>query len=134
MDKDSFIVYIRTDDIYRDIAEHIETTFGTSNYELERSLLKEKRKTLIGLMKDELGGKTITRPAVLRAKSYSYLIDVCSEDKNGKGTKKCVIKRKLKFEDYKNCLELTPLEKKTKWKRYNFTDQTNVIGSSWIDD
>ena len=114
MDKDSFIVYIRTDDIYRDIAEDIETTFGTSNYELERSLLKEKRKTLTGLMKDELGGKAITRPAVLRAKSYSQLMDVCSEDKNGKGTKKCVIKRKLKFEDYKNCLELTPLEKKIK--------------------
>ena len=59
MDKDSFIVYIRTDDIYRDIAEDIETTFGTSNYELERSLPK-----------DELGGKTITRSVVLRAKTY----------------------------------------------------------------
>ena len=36
MDKDSFIVYIKTDDIYKDIAEDVETTFGTSNYELDR--------------------------------------------------------------------------------------------------
>ena len=36
MDKDSFIVYIKTDDIYKDIAENVETTFGTSNYELDR--------------------------------------------------------------------------------------------------
>ena len=38
MDKDSFIVYIKTDDIYKDIAEDIETRFGTSNYELDRPL------------------------------------------------------------------------------------------------
>ena len=41
----------------------------------------------------------------LRAKTYSYLIDNCGEDKNAKGTKKSVIERKLKFENYKNCLE-----------------------------
>ena len=43
----------------------------------------------------------------LRAKSYSYLIDDCNEDKKAKGTKKCVIERKLKCENYKNCLEAT---------------------------
>ena len=48
----------------------------------------------------------------LRAKTYSYLIDDGSENKGGKGTKKCVIKRKLKFENYKNCLEATQLENK----------------------
>ena len=41
----------------------------------------------------------------LRAKTYSYLIDNCGEDKNAKGTKKSVIERKLKFENYTNCLE-----------------------------
>ena len=40
------------------------------------------------------------------------LIDDGSEDKKAKGTKKCVIKRKIKFENYKNCLEATQLEKK----------------------
>ena len=38
MDTDSLIVYIKTDDIYKDIAEDIETRFGTSNYELDRPL------------------------------------------------------------------------------------------------
>ena len=47
--------------------------------------------------------------AGLRAKPYSYLTDESSEDKKVKGTKECVIKRKLKFENYKNCLEATKL-------------------------
>ena len=48
----------------------------------------------------------------LRAKTYSYLIENGSEDKKSKSTKKCVIKRKPKFENYKNCLEATQLENK----------------------
>ena len=46
----------------------------------------------------------------LRAKPYSYLTDDGSGDKKAKGTKKCVIKRKLKFEIYENCLEASQLE------------------------
>ena len=48
----------------------------------------------------------------LKAKTYSYLIDDGSEDKKAWDTKKCVIKRKLKFENYKNCLKATQLENK----------------------
>ena len=40
----SFIVYIKTDDIYKDIAEDVETRFDTSNYELDRPLPKGKNK------------------------------------------------------------------------------------------
>ena len=63
---DSFIVYLKTDDIYKDIAEDVKTKFDTSNYELEcnfidRVLLKGKNKKLIGLMRDELRGKIITK-------------------------------------------------------------------------
>ena len=50
--------------------------------------------------------------AGLRAKFYSYLADDRSEDKKAKGTKKYLIKRKLKFENYKNCLEATQLQNK----------------------
>ena len=95
MDTDSFIVYIKTDDIYKDIAEDVETRFDTSTYELDRPFPKGKNKKVIGLMKDELGRKVITKSVGLIAKTYSYLIDDGSEDKNAKGTKKCVIKRKL---------------------------------------
>ena len=51
----------------------------------------------------------------LRAKTYSYLIDDGSKDKKAKGTKKCVIKRKLKFENFKNCLEASHLENKVSY-------------------
>ena len=119
MDTDSFIVYIKTDDIYKDIAEDVETRFDTSNYELDRPLPKGKNKKVIGLMKDELGGKIMTKFVGLRAKTYSYLIDDGSEDKKAKGTKKCVIKRKLKFENYKNCLEATQLDNKIKYLEKN---------------
>ena len=49
----------------------------------------------------------------IKSKTYSYLKDNSDEDKNAKGTKKCVIKRKLKFQDYKNCLEECQIENKT---------------------
>ena len=35
--------------------------------------------------------------------------------KKAKGTKKCVKKRKLKFENYKNCFEATQLDNKVKY-------------------
>ena len=70
-------------------------------------------------MKDELGRKIMTKFVGLRAKTYSYLIDDGSEDKKAKGTKKCVIKRKLKFENYKNCLEATQLDNKTNYLEKN---------------
>ena len=50
-------------------------------------------------MKDELGGKIMKKLFGFKAKTYSYLIDDGSEDKKAKDTKKCVIKRKLKFEN-----------------------------------
>ena len=42
MDTDSFIVYIKADDIYKDIAEDVETRSDTSNFELDRPFSKEK--------------------------------------------------------------------------------------------
>ena len=81
-----YIVYIKTDDIYNDIAEDVETRFDTSNYELDRPLPKKKKKKVIGLMKDELGRKIMTKFVGLRAKTYKYLTDDGSEDKKAKGT------------------------------------------------
>ena len=89
MDTDSFIVYMKTDDMYKDIAEDVETRFDTSNYELDRILPRGRNKKVIELMKDELGRKIMTKYIGLRAKTYSYLIDDGSEDKKAKGTKNC---------------------------------------------
>ena len=55
-------------------------------------------------MKDELGGKIMTEFTVLRPKTYSYLMNDHNSYKNAKGTKTCVIKRILKFNDYKDFL------------------------------
>ena len=57
MDTDSFIVYIKTNDIYKDIAQDVETRFGTSTYELNRPLPKEKNKKVVDLINDEFGKK-----------------------------------------------------------------------------
>ena len=53
MDIDSFIVYIKTDDIYKDNAAGAETRYDTSNYELDRPLPIRKNKKVIGLMKNK---------------------------------------------------------------------------------
>ena len=72
MDADSFIGYIKIDNIYKDIADDVETKFNTSNYELDRPLPKGKTKKVTELMKDELGGNIMTKFVGLRAKTYSY--------------------------------------------------------------
>ena len=81
------LVQVKTDDIYKDIAQDVETTPGTSNYDIYRSLLKRKKKKVIGLKKDELLGKIMKKKIGLRAKIYSIFIDKGSEDKNAKDTK-----------------------------------------------
>ena len=74
---------------------------------------KGKNRKVILLMENELGGKIVITFVGFRAKTYSYLIDDGSEDKKAKCTEKCVVKRKLKLENYNNCLEETQLENKT---------------------
>ena len=71
METYSFIVYIKTDDIYKGISEDVETRVDTSNYELDRPLPKAKNKKVIGLMKDELGGKIIKKICWIKSKNYS---------------------------------------------------------------
>ena len=80
---------------------------------------KGKNEKVIGLIKDELGRKIMIKFVVLRAKTFSYLIDNRSEDERARGTKKCFIKRKLKFENYENCLEATHLENKINYLEKN---------------
>ena len=96
MDTDSFIMSIKTNDFYKDVTNDVEKRFDTSNYVCDRPLPTGKNKKVIGLMKDELGGRIITEFVTLRPKTYSYLTDYFKEDKKAKGTKK--------FDDYKKCL------------------------------
>ena len=104
MDTNSFIMNIKTNDFYKDISDDVDNRFDTLNYEAERPLPIGKNKKVIGLMKNELGGEIITEFIALRPKTYSYLTDNDKIDKKAKGTKKCVIKKMIKFDDYKKCL------------------------------
>ena len=107
MDTDSFIMNIKTNDFYKDIANDVECKFHTSNYEVKRPLPIGKNKKVIGSMKDELGGEIIMQFIALRPKTLtdnSCLTDNDKIDKKAKGTKKCVIKKMIKVDDYKKCL------------------------------
>ena len=101
MDTDSLVYNIKTEDFYKDIAEDVETRFDTSGYEPDRPIGKNKK--VIGLMKDELGGKIMKEFISLRPKMYSYRVG-SDEPKKCKGIKKCVVKKTISFEDYKRCL------------------------------
>ena len=87
LDTDSFIVYIKTGDNFKNIMKDVETRFGTVNFELDRLLPKGKNKNLIGLIKGKLDGKNMTKFVGMRAKTYSYLTDDSIEDKKPKSTK-----------------------------------------------
>ena len=134
MDTDSFVMNIKTNDFYKDIANDVEKRFDTSNYEVNRPLPMGKNKKVIGLMNDELGGKIIMEFVTLRPKTYSYLTDDCKEDKKAKGTRKCVIKRMIKFNDYKNCLLKDEVILKSHTRKDLYTENINKIALSNNDD
>ena len=100
---------------------------------------KERIKKVIGLMKDELGGKIITEFVTLRPKTYSFLNDDGKEDKKAKGTKKCVIKKMIKFNDYKKYLLNGEIILKSQQrfisKKHNvYSENINKIALSNNDD
>ena len=139
MDTDSFIMNIKTNDFYEDIADGVENRFETSNCEVNRQLPMGKNKKIIGLMKDELGGKIITEFVSLRPKTYSYLTDDGKEDKKARGTKKCIIKTMIKFNNYKKCLVndkviFKPQQRFISKKHDVYTENINKIALSNADD
>ena len=150
MDTDSFIISIETEDFYKDIANNVEKWYDTSNYDEkdERPLPIGTNKKVIGLFKDELGGKIMTEFIALRVKAYAYLIDGYNNndyDKNkiinkkAKGTKKFVIKRILKFNDYKYVLfknkPILMQQQRFKSDHHKvYTEEVNKIALSSNDD
>ena len=82
----NFLVYnIKIDDFYKDITSNIKAGFNTSSYSCSQvcPLPMEVNKEVIGLMKDELGGKIITEFVAFRLKLYAYKM------LSGSGDKKC---------------------------------------------
>ena len=90
-------------------------------------------------MKDELGGEIITELVTLRPKTYLYLTDDSKEDNKAKGIKKCVIKKMIKFDDYKKCLlnDKVILKSQQRFisnKHDVYTENVNKIALSNNDD
>ena len=113
--------------------------YDASNYTVERPLSIGKNKKKIGLMKDELEGKIMKEFIGLKPKRYSTLVDDDRVDKKAKGTKKCVMKRCLMFDNYEE-----PLEKKQKILRSQqrfksnghnvYAGEINKVALSFNDD
>ena len=151
MDTDSFAIHIFTEDIFEDIANDVERCFDTSNYNKndKRPLQIGMNKKVIRLFKDELGGKIMEGFCVLRAKTYSYLIDCYDDDddydknkiinKKAKGIKKCIIKCRLMFENCKDSLfnDQTILQSQLRFKSDHhdvYTEEVNKITLCSNDD
>ena len=80
--------YKKKKDFHKDIADDVKNKYHSLNYEIRRPLPKGMNKKVIGLMKDELGGKIITEFVALKPKTFSYLTDDDKNVKKAKWTKK----------------------------------------------
>ena len=92
-------------EVYKDISSDVERKFDMSNYPDNHpsGIPTGKNKKVIGMMKDEAGGKQITEFFRLRSKLYSFRIDG-KDEKKCKGVKKSEVKQTTIFEDYQDCL------------------------------
>uniref|UniRef100_UPI00358E5CE0 uncharacterized protein n=1 Tax=Myxine glutinosa TaxID=7769 RepID=UPI00358E5CE0 len=106
MDTDSFILSIKTDDVYDDMKAD-SVIYDTSNYDQKSELFSNQNKKVIGKFKDELGGNILSEFIALRAKAYAYKYRVGNVEKCDqklKGIKKNVIKESINFGHYYQCL------------------------------
>ena len=105
-DTDSLLYQIYTDDFYRDISPDILAKFDTSDYPPDHpsGIPTGLNKKVIGMFKDEVAGKQITKFIGLRPKLYTFKIENGSLTKKCKGVKKNVVKMGIDFENYFECL------------------------------
>ena len=136
--------------IYKDISADVDKGFDTSNFNKNdnRPLEIGKNKKVLGKFKDEIDSKIMTKFVTLRAKTYSFLIDEYTDEdyeknkivnKKAKGTKKCVGKRKILFNNYLDSL----FENKVIYRSQQrfrsdhhkvYTEEVNKIALSSNDD
>ena len=139
-DTDSLMYEITTEDFYRDITSDVHKKFDTSNFAKDhKSVIPTGvNKKVIGMMKDEAGGKQITEIVGLRSKLYSFKIDE-KEEKKSKGVKKSEVKRTINFKDYKDCLftgnkQMRSMNVIKSHKHEVFSETINKVALSSEDD
>ena len=102
-DTDSLVLEIQTEDVHADMKRHQEE-YDTSNFPQDNPLHSTKNKKVLGKMKDECAGVPIAEFVGLRPKMYSILTADEKEIRKAKGVKKCVVKKQIRHEQYKECL------------------------------
>ena len=140
-DTDSIMYEIETEDFYKDISGDVKDRFDTSDYPENHpsGIPTGINKKVLGMMKDEAGGKIIKEFVGLRAKLYSFVMDDGEETKKCKGIKKQVVESSIRHEHYKTCLTTgkEQLRKQNILRSYNhevYTEEVNKIALSALDD
>ena len=139
-DTDSLMIEVETEDFYKDITPYVHELFDTSNFSKGHpsNIPTGVNKKVIGMYKDEVGGRIIIEFVGLRAKNYSYVCDG-EEHKKCKGIKMSVTKKDISFEDYKDCL----FSNTQLWRKMNvfrshlhdvYSEEINKIALSANDD
>ena len=141
-DTDSLCYEMETDDFFQDISADVKEKFDTSNFpKIHPSNIPTGiNKKVIGMMKDEAGGKIIEEFVGLRSKLYSVrMYEDKKEEKKCKGIKKSVIKKTITHQDYKDCLisgkkQMRSMNIIRSYKHEIFTETVNKIALSANDD
>ena len=140
-DTDSLMYQIKTKDFYKDISHDILTKFDTSDYPPNHpsGILTGVNKKVIGMFKDEVAGKQITCFVGLRPKLYSFRIEEDKEVRKCKGIKKNIVKKKLDFDDYLQCLfsgrkEMRKMKIIRSEKHEIYSKEVNKVALSNEDD
>ena len=140
-DTDSLMYEIQTEDFYKDINGDVKDRFDTSDYPPNHpsGIPTGCNKKVLGMFKDEAGGKIIDEFAVLRAKLYSYKMLEGEESKKCKRVKKLLVKNSITHENYKNCLftgkdQLPKMNVIRSHKHDIYTEEVNKIALSSSDD
>ena len=138
MDTDSFILLIETEDFFKDITDDVNEWFDTSNYDQndKRLLPIRVNKKVLGKFKYELNGKIMTEFCAPWAETYAFRCDNDEEIKKPKGTKECVIKKNLIFDNFEES-GLVIIRSQLRFKSDHhkmYTDEVNKIAIRSIDD
>ena len=140
-DTDSLLYEIETEDFYKDISGDVKDRFDTSEYPKNHpsGIPTGANKKVLGMFKDEEGGKILKEFVGLRAKLYSYKMDEGKEKKRCKGIKKAVVEKSIRHEDYLKCL-ITGIEQLRRqniirsYEHEIYTEEINKVALSAADD
>ena len=111
-DTDSLCYEIKTEDVYKDISPDVHRLFDTSNYPKDHTdrnghkscIPTGVNKKVLGLFKDETGGKQMVEFIGLRPKLYASNVEGVGESKRAKGVKGSTVKNDIVLADYRECL------------------------------